>query len=240
MYQESTSNYAAIDQYTCKTTGQANQEWRWNPVLGGYGQLQSQYSGKDLVVTNASTAAGAKIVQYDQNGTANGLWKPIRLADGSWQFQNLNSGQCLDVPGASMSRGVQLIQWPCSSSPLATGNQAFADKIDHDRSVTMRPVCGTTAVVRHTGPHRPGLRATSGLRRDEAGAMPGVTLTPRPPLLERSEAIRQTASCRPRAGRRLVVPPPIVTRMDPERPVSQGAVVDPHSRPPARSACRSP
>ena len=128
VYQESTSNYAAIDEYTCKTTGQANQEWRWNPVLGGYGQLQSQYSGKDLVVTNASTAAGAKIVQYDQNGTANGLWKPIVLADGSWQFQNLNSGQCLDVPGASTSRGVQLIQWLCSSSPLATGNQAFATR----------------------------------------------------------------------------------------------------------------
>ena len=125
---ESTSNNATVIQYTCKTTGRANQEWRWNPVLGGYGQLQNQNSGKDLVVAGASTTAGAKIVQYDQNGATNGLWKPIALSNGSWQFQNQNSGQCLDVYGASTSPGVQLIQWPCSSAPLVTGNQAFATR----------------------------------------------------------------------------------------------------------------
>jgi len=129
VYGASTSNNAAIDQYTCKTTGQANQEWQWNPVpaWGSYGELKSQNSGKDLVVANASTAAGAKIIQYTANGTANGQWKPIPLPNGSWQFQNKNSGQCLDVYGGSSSPGVQLDQWPCKSG-AAGGNQAFATR----------------------------------------------------------------------------------------------------------------
>jgi YVTN family beta-propeller protein len=118
VYGASTSNNAAIDQYTCHSTGQANQEWQWNPVSGGYGELQNQNSGKDLVVLNASTAAGAKIIQYDQNGTTNGLWKPIALPTGSWRFQNENSGQCLDVPGYSTSPAVQLDQQPCPVDPV--------------------------------------------------------------------------------------------------------------------------
>jgi chitinase len=117
VYGARTSNLTAIDQYTCKTTGQANQEWRWNPVSGGYGELQNQNSGKDLVVLNASTAAGAKIIQYDQNGTTNGLWKPI-VSNGSWRFQNWNSGQCLDVTGYSTSLSVQLDQQPCPVDPV--------------------------------------------------------------------------------------------------------------------------
>jgi chitinase len=127
VYGASTSNNAAIDQYTCKNAGEANQEWWWHPVSGGYGELQNQNSGKDLVVANASTAAGAKIIQYDQNGTTNSLWKPIALPNGSWQFQNENSGQCLDVPGGSTSRSVQLDQQPCQSGAVG-GNQAFATR----------------------------------------------------------------------------------------------------------------
>lgn len=126
VYGASTSNNAAIDQYTCKTTGQANQEWQWNPVpaWGSYGALENQNSGKDLVVANASTAAGAKIIQYAANGTTNGLWKPIALPNGSWQFQNENSGQCLDVTGNSTSLGVQLDQQPCA----AEAEQTFATR----------------------------------------------------------------------------------------------------------------
>jgi YVTN family beta-propeller protein len=129
VYGASTSDNAAINQYTCKTTGQANQEWQWLPVpaWGSYGELENQNSGKDLVVANASTAAGAKIIQYVANGTTNGQWEPIALPNGSWQFQNKNSGQCLDVYGGSSSPGVQLDQWPCQSG-AAGGNQAFATR----------------------------------------------------------------------------------------------------------------
>ena len=121
----STTNGAAIIQWTCKSSGNANQEWAFNPVSGGYGELQNLNSGKDLVVQSASTSSGAKIIQYTQNGTTNGLWLPIQLSDGSWQFKNEHSALCLDVTGASSSTGVQLEQWGCKSSAAGT-NQGFA------------------------------------------------------------------------------------------------------------------
>jgi chitinase len=68
----STSNNAVIDQWPCKSSGPANQEFQFNPVSGGYSELQNQNSGKDLVVQSASTATGAHVIQYTQNGTTNG------------------------------------------------------------------------------------------------------------------------------------------------------------------------
>jgi hypothetical protein len=116
-----------IIQWTCKTSGNTNQEWQFNPVSGGYGELQNEFDGLDLVVQGASTADGAKIVQYTQNGTSNGLWLPISLSNGSWQFKNENSGQCLDVTGYSSALSVQLDQWPCKAN-AAGDNQAFATR----------------------------------------------------------------------------------------------------------------
>ncbi|HXR40856.1 MAG TPA: RICIN domain-containing protein, partial [Acidothermaceae bacterium] len=124
VYGASTANDAAIDQWTCKSSGQANQEFQFNPVSGGYGELQNENSSKDIVVQGASTANGAPIIQYTQNGTTNGLWQPIQLSDGSWQFKNDKSGLCLDVTGASTNTGVQLEQWTCKSDAAGT-NQAF-------------------------------------------------------------------------------------------------------------------
>ena len=75
---------------------------------------------------SASTAKGADIIQYTQNGTTNGLWLPVQESDGTWQFQNDNSGLCLDQAGAVTTEGVQFDQWTCKSG---TGNnQDFATK----------------------------------------------------------------------------------------------------------------
>src|SRR5262249_45074256 len=120
---QSTSDGAAIEQWTCN--GQTNQDFRFNPVSGGYGELQNENSGMDIVVLGASTAAGAPVIQYDQNGTTNGLWQPIALSHGSWQFRNENSGLCLDVAGGGSNLGQQLDQWPCKSAAAGT-NQGFA------------------------------------------------------------------------------------------------------------------
>ncbi|HEV2372686.1 MAG TPA: RICIN domain-containing protein [Streptosporangiaceae bacterium] len=123
---DSTSNNAVIDQWSCKTSGQANQEFQFLPVSGGYGELQNQNSGKDIVVQGASTAQGAGIIQYTQNGTTNGLWLPVKQSDGTWQFRNENSGLCLDQAGNVSTAGVQFDQWTCKSG---TGNnQDFATR----------------------------------------------------------------------------------------------------------------
>jgi len=120
----STVNSAVIDQWACKSSGNANQEFQFVPVSGGYGELQNENSGKDIVVQSASTAQGAEIIQYTQNGSSNGLWLPIKESDGTWQFKNENSGLCLDQAGAVTTQGVQFDQWTCKSG---TGdNQDFA------------------------------------------------------------------------------------------------------------------
>jgi chitinase len=120
----STSNNAIIDQLACETPSQANQEFQFIPVSGGYGELQNENSGKDIVVQSASTVKGADIIQYTQNGTTNGLWLPVEQSDGTWQFQNENSQLCLDQAGAVTTEGIQFDQWTCKTG--AGTNQDFA------------------------------------------------------------------------------------------------------------------
>jgi hypothetical protein len=107
---------AAIDQWTCN--GQANQEFQFVPVSGGYGELQAGNSGDDAAVAGASTTAGVPdIIQQAPNGAAASLWLPIRQSDGSWEFKNQNSGLCLDVYHAVSTAGQQLDQWSCKNAP---------------------------------------------------------------------------------------------------------------------------
>ena len=121
----STSNSAVIDQASCESgSSDVNQEFKFNLVSDGYGELQNENSGKDIVVKSASTAKGADVIQYTQNGTTNGLWLPVEQSDGTWQFKNENSGLCLDQTGDVSTAGVQFDQWTCKSG---TGNnQDFA------------------------------------------------------------------------------------------------------------------
>jgi hypothetical protein len=107
---------AAIDQWSCN--GQANQQFQFVPVSGGYGELQAQNSGLDAAVANSSTTAGVPdIVQQVPNAAANSQWLPVQQSDGSFEFQNRNSGLCLDVFGAGNSLGQQLDQWQCKNAP---------------------------------------------------------------------------------------------------------------------------
>ncbi|MER5512957.1 RICIN domain-containing protein [Streptomyces sp. NPDC002766] len=113
---------AAVDQWTCN--GQSNQQFRFVPAAGGYGQLQAQNSGLMVAVSDGSTAAGTPdIVQQTPNGTAGALWLPVQQSDGSYSFRNQNSGLCLDVYGGGSNPGQQLDQWPCKNT--AGSNQDF-------------------------------------------------------------------------------------------------------------------
>jgi hypothetical protein len=116
VFGNTTAAGAAIDQWTCN--GQANQQFRFVPVSGGYGELQAQNSGDDVTVSGNSTAQGTPdIVQQPVSGASGSMWKPVQQSDGSWQFQNQNSGLCLDVFGAGSNTGQQLDQWPCKNAP---------------------------------------------------------------------------------------------------------------------------
>ncbi|WP_063770673.1 RICIN domain-containing protein [Streptacidiphilus carbonis] len=122
VYGNSGNSGAAIDQWTCN--GQANQQFQFVPLSGGYGELQAQNSGQDVAVAGSSTTQGTPdIVQQPVSGSAAGLWLPQQQSDGSWQFKNQNSGLCLDVYGAGANTGQQLDQWPCKNAPGS--NQDF-------------------------------------------------------------------------------------------------------------------
>jgi len=122
VYGNVTTAGAAIDQWTCN--GQGNQEFRFVPVSGGYGELQAGNSGDDVAVANSSTTAGtADIIQQAPNGNAASLWLPVKQSDGSYEFKNDNSGLCLDVTKAVSTLGQQLDQWACKNA--AGNNQDF-------------------------------------------------------------------------------------------------------------------
>jgi hypothetical protein len=122
VYGNVTTAGAAIDQWTCN--GQGNQEFRFVPVSGGYGELQAGNSGDDVAVANSSTTAGtADIIQQTPNGNTASLWLPVRQSDGSYEFKNENSGLCLDVTKAVSTLGQQLDQWACKNA--AGNNQDF-------------------------------------------------------------------------------------------------------------------
>jgi hypothetical protein len=107
---------AVIDQWTCN--GQTNQQFRFVPATGGYGELRAQHSGQDVTVAGGSTAQGAPdIVQGAPNTAAASLWQPVQQSDGSYEFRNQGSGLCLDVYGAGSNLGQQLDQWPCKNAP---------------------------------------------------------------------------------------------------------------------------
>jgi hypothetical protein len=105
---------AAIDQWTCN--GQANQQFQFVPVSGGYGELQAGNSGDDVAATG--TAAGTPdIVQQSPNAAAASLWLPVKQSDGSYEFKNQASGLCLDVFGNGGNLGQQFDQWACKNAP---------------------------------------------------------------------------------------------------------------------------
>jgi hypothetical protein len=60
---------------------------------GGYGELQVENSGQDVIVLNSSTARGqTDIVQGSVNGNAASRWLARKQSAGCYQSMNLNSG----------------------------------------------------------------------------------------------------------------------------------------------------
>ncbi len=90
----------------------------WTPDSGvpanGVHTLANANSSLLMDVNGASTATGAKIIQWISNGGANQRWTLNRVADNIYTLTSVNSGLCLDVPSGSSSSGVQLQQWTCN------------------------------------------------------------------------------------------------------------------------------
>jgi Ricin-type beta-trefoil lectin domain-like len=71
-----------------------------------------KHSGKRFDIEGASTANGARLIQWDDNGGHNQHFSMEPLDDGTFRFVAEHSGLVLDVEGASTAAGARIIQWP--------------------------------------------------------------------------------------------------------------------------------
>jgi hypothetical protein len=80
-------------------------------VSGGLYKLTHKDTDQVLDVDNGSTAPGANVQQFTDNGTNAQRWTVTLQADGHYKLLNKNSGHALDVAGASAAPGTNVQQW---------------------------------------------------------------------------------------------------------------------------------
>lgn len=92
------------------------------PAAGRMFKFVSRTSGKPFGVSGASTANGARIVQWIDNGDYDQQWRLVDAGSGYWNLINRNSGLGLDNGGTSTD-GVQMQQWAVTG--LGNSNQQW-------------------------------------------------------------------------------------------------------------------
>jgi len=84
------------------------------PQLNTNYKIVAKHSGKVLDVTDASTANGAKVQQWEYAGGNNQKWYLKDAGNGYYNIINVNSGKALDVTDASTTDGGSVQQWALS------------------------------------------------------------------------------------------------------------------------------
>ncbi|RUT36523.1 glycoside hydrolase family 5 [Paenibacillus zeisoli] len=80
-------------------------------VSGGIYKLTAQHSGKNLEVAGGSSADGANVQQWTDNGKTQQQWKAIDVGGGYYKLISGSSGKALDVEGAFTYDGANVQQW---------------------------------------------------------------------------------------------------------------------------------
>jgi len=104
---------------TTNSSGLSRLKYAWGVGTGGtdvfysgaYYRFLNVNSGEAMDVNGASTASGAGIIQWPQNGGNNQQWA-ISTNGSYYVITNRNSGDVLDVNGASTTNGAGIIQSP--------------------------------------------------------------------------------------------------------------------------------
>lgn len=84
---------------------------------GSVYKLTAQHSGKNLDVAGGSTADGANVQQWTDNGNLQQQWKVISTGDGYYKLIVQSSGKALEVAGGSTAEGGNVQQGPDDGSP---------------------------------------------------------------------------------------------------------------------------
>jgi glucosylceramidase len=111
-----TSNGTVLQQWAC-STGNANQEWLFTSVGGGYYEVTT-YNSSTLAwnVVNSGTSPGTDMQLWTYGGGLNEQFEPVLLSTGYYEFIDHNSGLCLNVPNGSNTNGLQLQINTCNES----------------------------------------------------------------------------------------------------------------------------
>ncbi|GIP20625.1 cellulase family glycosylhydrolase [Paenibacillus sp. J22TS3] len=86
-------------------------------VSGGIYKLTASHSGKNLEVAGGSTADGAQVQQWSDNGRAQQQWKVVDVGGGYYKLLAQSSGKALDVEGAYTHDGAKVQQWTDNGQP---------------------------------------------------------------------------------------------------------------------------
>jgi len=118
----STANGTAVQQWACGS-GNANQEWQFQPTSGGYYQVATRNNTSEVWDVTGGTSAtgnGTLIQLWSAAGGTNQQWLPTLQSNGTYTFTARNSGnECLDVTNRSTANGTQLQQWACTAGDTA-------------------------------------------------------------------------------------------------------------------------
>ncbi len=82
-----------------------------NIISGATYKLIHKGTNQALNVANNSTAPGANVDQYNDNGNDAQRWIVTREEDGHYKFRHKNTNQCLDVSGNSSAPSTNVIQY---------------------------------------------------------------------------------------------------------------------------------
>lgn len=106
------SNGSLLISYACKNNADLNQDFRYTPIGGGYGDFRPRHATGLRVDAGSSTTSGSAVDMRTASSAASQQWQP-QLVSGSgdsgvYQFVNKNSGLCLSMPAVSTGTATQV------------------------------------------------------------------------------------------------------------------------------------
>ncbi|MFY7069117.1 RICIN domain-containing protein [Nocardiopsis changdeensis] len=107
--QAATGNGAAV--HLWDRHDQANQQWRFAPVEGGFYEITGVGSGKVLEVP-ADAAAQAAATLLTSTGATNQHWTVVDAGGGVVRLVNRATGQALEGQGGAPDNGTPVVQAP--------------------------------------------------------------------------------------------------------------------------------
>ena len=91
-------------------------DWHFMPMGNNTYNIEDMLTHQVMGILNASTSAGAQVLQYSDNGTSDHIWLIYQLSDGNYLIRNNNSGLYLEVANSGTATSATIDQGERNSS----------------------------------------------------------------------------------------------------------------------------